>query len=120
MNKVKLTNKEADYIKYYKKKLKQFISEMMRKVEDNFREFNRKNLDKTVSSYCEIYENVVLDLYKLGADYMEFSSLMKLKTIIEQAVFKNCLTPESAMMIFMKEDYAEDDVLIYDISELQQ
>ena len=53
-------------------------------------------------------------IFSMGADYLKHDSLLKIESILNSQIFKSCLTPESAIMIFMKETYDKSNRMIID------
>ncbi len=95
----------------FSKKLTQFIESLKRQIakENNLIEFSL--LTKSIR-----YQKILEILFSMGADYLKHDSLLKIEYILNSHVLKNCLSPESAIMIFMKETYDTSNKVIIDNS----
>ncbi len=87
------------------KKLSQFILSFIKKM----------NLQASVFRYSQMkndekYSFMLEVLYQMGADYLSQESLMLVMKILDMKIFQNNLTPESSLMIFLKEKYFKSNL----------
>lgn len=105
-------------VQFLKSLITQINKESLIRSNSKSNKKSKENEGNVIITKSELFETILSVILKMGADYLRLDSLIYLEKIIEMGVFKNCYTPEAAMIIYMKESYYDckvnTEIISYD------